>query len=57
MTSIENLRKLKALRGEKISLHESWMKCNKAGDELGMRRYRKLIKKIDKEILAVMDGE
>lgn len=57
MTSIENLRKLKALRAEKISLHEYWMKCQESGDRIGMQRYKNMIRKIDRQILATMDGE
>lgn len=57
MSSIENLRKLKALRREKISLHESWKACEAKGDMVGMQRYKNMIKKIDKEILRVLDSE
>lgn len=55
MTSIENLRNLRALRKEKISLHEAWKTCEVNGDRVGMQRYKNMIKKIDREILRELD--
>lgn len=57
MTSMENLRRLKALRAEKISLHTEHKKCADAGDRIGMQRYRNKITAIDTKILAILNGE
>jgi hypothetical protein len=55
MGSLDNVRKLRAMRNEKIELHEEYKKCKDSGDRIGMQRYKNLIKQKDKEILTFLD--
>ncbi len=57
MGSLDNVRKLKQLRKEKLDLHTEHKKCAAAGDRIGMQRYRNKITAIDTKILAILKGE